>query len=66
MVHYSDKTIQVGNLGSQTVSIGIENADNNTLGAYQIESVDESVTAGTAAALTTAMNALKCSCRLYC
>ena len=40
---YSDKTIQVGNLGSQTISIGIENADNNTLGAYQIESVDESV-----------------------
>ncbi len=38
---YTDKTIQVGNLGAQTIQIGVENADNNTLGAYQIESVDE-------------------------
>ena len=55
---YSDKTIQVGNLGSQTISIGVENADNNTLGAYQIESVDESVIGGSAGSATTAMNAL--------
>jgi flagellin len=55
---FSDKTIQVGNLGSQTISVGVENADNNTLGAYQIESVDESVTTGTAASATTATNAL--------
>ena len=39
---YTDKTIQVGNLGAQTIQVGVENADNNTLGAYQIESVDES------------------------
>ena len=55
---YSDKTIQVGNLGSQTISIGVENADNNTLGAYQLESVDESVIGGSAGSATTAMNAL--------
>ena len=55
---FSDKTIQVGNLGSQTISIGVENADNNTLGAYQIESVDESVIGGSAGSATTAMNAL--------
>ena len=39
---YTDKTIQVGNLGAQTIQVGVENADNNTLGAYQLESVDES------------------------
>ena len=55
---FSDKTIQVGNLGSQTISVGVENADNNTLGAYQIESVDESVTAASAAANIIAANAL--------
>ena len=56
---FSDKTIQVGNLGSQTISIGVENADNNTLGAYQIESVDESVgRVGSAASAATALNAL--------
>jgi flagellin len=56
---YSDKTIQVGNLGSQTISIGVENADNNTLGAYQIESADESVgRVGSAASAATALNAL--------
>ena len=55
---FSDKTIQVGNLGSQTISIGVENADNNTLGAYQLESVDESVIGGSAGSATTAMNAL--------
>jgi flagellin len=55
---FSDKTIQVGNLGSQTISVGVENADNNTLGAYQIESVDESVTAASAAANIIAADAL--------
>ena len=55
---FSDKTIQVGNLGSQTISVGVENADNNTLGAYQIESVDESVTADSAAANIIAADAL--------
>lgn len=55
---FSDKTIQVGNLGSQTISVGVENADNNTLGAYQLESVDESVTAASAAANIIATNAL--------
>lgn len=55
---FSDKTIQVGNLGSQTISVGVENADNNTLGAYQLESVDASVTAASAAANITALNAL--------
>ena len=58
---FSDKTIQVGNLGSQTISIGVENADNNTLGAYQIESVDESVIGGSAGSATTAINALNLS-----
>jgi flagellin len=53
---YSDKTIQVGNLGSQTISIGVENADNSTLGAYQLESVDESVTTATAALAETNLN----------
>ena len=66
---YSDKTIQVGNLGSQTISIGVENADNNTLGAYQIESVDESVTAvlqlqHCCYSNVDALN--ECSCRLHC
>jgi flagellin len=55
---FSDKTIQVGNLGSQTISVGVENADNNTLGAYQIESIDESVTADSAAANIIAADAL--------
>jgi flagellin len=55
---FSDKTIQVGNLGSQTISVGVENADNNTLGAYQLESVDESVITGTAASATTALTAV--------
>ena len=54
---FNDKTIQVGNLGSQTVSIGVENADNATLGAYQIESVDESVRANTHASAVAALNA---------
>ncbi len=62
---YSDKTIQVGNLGSQTISIGVENADNNTLGAYQIESVDESVTADTLAASITALDALNAAAADY-
>ena len=55
---FSDKTIQVGNLGSQTISVGVENADNNTLGAYQIESIDESVTADSAAANIIAADAI--------
>jgi len=55
---FSDKTIQVGNLGSQTISIGVGNADNNTLGAYQLESVDESVIGGSHASAATVLNAL--------
>ena len=56
---YSDKTIQVGNLGSQTISIGVENADNNTLGAYQIESADSAIAAvNTAALAKTGVDAL--------
>ena len=62
---FSDKTIQVGNLGSQTISVGVENADNNTLGAYQLESVDESVTAASATALTTAIDALNAAAADY-
>jgi flagellin len=57
---YTDKTIQIGNLASQTISVGVDNADNATLGAHQIESIDESVTVGTTAALvTTALDALQ-------
>ncbi|MDA9735081.1 flagellin [SAR116 cluster bacterium] len=62
---FTDKTIQVGNLGSQTISVGVENADNNTLGAYQLESVDESVTAASATALTTAIDALNAAAADY-
>ena len=54
---YTDKTIQVGNLGSQTVSIGIENADNATLGAYQLESVDESAVGDTHASAKAVLDA---------
>ena len=56
---YSDKTIQVGNLGSQTISVGVENADNNSLGAYQIESIDETGGLnGSAASASSALDAL--------
>ena len=54
---YSDKTIQVGNLGSQTISVGVENADNNTLGAYQVETIDESVTGNSHSSAVTLMTA---------
>lgn len=39
---FSDKTLQVGNLGGQTIAFGVENADNATLGAFQKSSAIES------------------------
>ena len=55
---YSDKTIQVGAIGAQTIAVGVENADNATLGAYQVESVDESLAVVDSAGLaTTGLNA---------
>ncbi len=56
---YTDRTVQIGNLGGQVMKFGVNSIDTATLGAYQVSSADESVAvAGNHAAAKTALEAL--------
>ena len=56
---YTDRTMQIGNLGQQVLKFGVSSVDTTTLGAFQRNSVDEVVAvAANHAAAVTALDAL--------
>jgi flagellin len=56
---YTDRTMQIGNLGNQVLKFGVASVDTTTIGAFQRDSVDEVVAvAANHAAAVTALDAL--------